>query len=171
MATTKTKGDLAELMVATDLVRKGYKIAIPYGEDWDFDLIVCRDGRLERVQVKHSKSDGAVIAVRCFSQSLTNGKVRSVKRYTAETIDWLAVYDPTSDACYYIPAAELAGGRRTLHLRLGPPANNQQVGIRYAEAYTHLRPLRQSSIGLQVAVEPAGLEPATFRMQTERSSN
>ena len=58
MATTKTKGDLAELMVATDLVRKGYKIAIPYGEDWDFDLIVCRDERLERVQVKYTQSDG-----------------------------------------------------------------------------------------------------------------
>jgi hypothetical protein len=30
MATTKTKGDLAELMVAADLRRKGYKLAFPY---------------------------------------------------------------------------------------------------------------------------------------------
>jgi hypothetical protein len=35
-------------MIAADLVRRGYKVAIPYGEDWDFDLIVCRDERLER---------------------------------------------------------------------------------------------------------------------------
>ena len=77
MASTKAKGDLAELMVATDLVRKGYKIAIPYGEDWDFDLIVCRDEQLERVQVKYTESDGAVVMVRCRSSSLTNGKVKA----------------------------------------------------------------------------------------------
>ena len=40
------------MMVAADLMRRGYKIALPYGEDWDYDLIVCRDGTtLERVQV------------------------------------------------------------------------------------------------------------------------
>ena len=35
-------------MIAADLVRRGYRIAIPYGEDWDVDLIVCRDEKLER---------------------------------------------------------------------------------------------------------------------------
>lgn len=33
MAATKAKGDLAELMVASDLRRKGYKVAFPFGED------------------------------------------------------------------------------------------------------------------------------------------
>lgn len=48
----KAKGDLAELKVAADLRSRGYRIAFPYGEDWDYDLILCRhDGRLERVQV------------------------------------------------------------------------------------------------------------------------
>jgi hypothetical protein len=54
---TKAKGDLAELKVATDLIARGYKIALPYGEDWDCDLIVCRDTQgLERVQVKYAES-------------------------------------------------------------------------------------------------------------------
>jgi hypothetical protein len=58
----KAKGDLAELKVAGDLRARGYRIAFPYGEDWDYDLILCRqDGWLERVQVKHSCSDGRVI--------------------------------------------------------------------------------------------------------------
>ena len=58
MAPLKTKGDLAELKVATDLLERGYRIAIPYGEDHDFDLILCRDDRLERVQVKYTESNG-----------------------------------------------------------------------------------------------------------------
>lgn len=122
-------------MVAADLVRRGYQIAIPYGEDWDYDLIVCREGALERVQVKYTRSDGIVIAVKCQSHSLTNGKVRATKRYTAEMIDWIAVYDITTDRCYYVPASELGDGRAYLHLRIAPTRNNQQVGIRAAADY------------------------------------
>jgi hypothetical protein len=84
----KAKGDLAELKVAADLRARGYRIAIPYGEDWDFDLILCRlDNKLERVQVKYARSDGCVIEVQACSHSLTNGKVRATKYYTASMID------------------------------------------------------------------------------------
>jgi len=131
----KGRGDLAELMVATDLLRRGHKIAIPYGEDCDFDLVLIRADRLERVQVKHTRSDGSVVNVRCRSHSLTNGKVRRIKRYTAKTIDLLAVYDATSDRCYYIQAAELGTGRSTLCLRLTPAKNGQRAGTRPAEHY------------------------------------
>jgi hypothetical protein len=111
----KAKGDLAELKVATDLVSRGYKIALPYGEDWDYDLIVCRDGEtLERVQVKYARSDGRRVLVRAHSHSLTNGQVRQTKRYTAATIDWLAVYDAVSDGVFYIPADELGQGMDAL---------------------------------------------------------
>jgi PD-(D/E)XK endonuclease len=134
----KSKGDLAELRVASDLVQRGYKIAIPYGEDWDFDLIVCRGQRLERVQVKYACSDGAVIPVRSRSHSLTNGKVRVTKYYTAELIDWLAVFDETTDRCYYVPAAELGEGMSELRLRLTPARNQQRIGIRPASSYTDL---------------------------------
>jgi PD-(D/E)XK nuclease superfamily protein len=146
MAALKMKGDLAELKVATDLLERGYKIAIPYGEDWDFDLIFSRADRLERVQVKHATSNGAFISVKCFSHSLTNGKVRRTKRYTAKTIDWLAVYDRTTDRCYYIPASELGQGRALFHLRLRDPLNSQRLGIRFASDYTEPQP-RQTRLG------------------------
>jgi hypothetical protein len=135
----KAKGDLAELKVATDLRERGYKIAFPYGEDWDFDLILCRDdGALERVQVKYARSDGRVITVPARSHSLTNGKVRATKHYTAATIDWLAVWDATIDRCYYIPAAELGVGMTMLSLRLTPTANRQFRGVRMAEQYADI---------------------------------
>jgi hypothetical protein len=140
MASLKMKGDLAELKVATDLVERGYKIAIPYGEDSDFDLIFSRAGRLERVQVKHASSNGAFISVQCSSHSLTKGRVKTTKLYTAAMIDWLAVYDPTTVRCYYVPADELADGRRQLILRLKAPRNNQRAKIRYASDY--LDPIR-----------------------------
>src|SRR3712207_1370711 len=105
MAPLKQKGDLAELAVAFDLRRRGHPVAFPYGEDCDYDLIVDREGRLERVQVKYARSNGRVLEIRCRSHSLTNGKVRQTKRYTAGTIEWLAAYDAQTGLCYYVPAA------------------------------------------------------------------
>jgi hypothetical protein len=139
MALLKQKGDLAELMVAADLRSKGYKVALPYGEDWDYDLIIERDGRLERVQVKHACSDGRVITVKARSQSLTGGRVMSIKHYTDDIIDWLAVYDVTTTRCYYVPAEELGEGMNTVTLRLVPTRNQQRRRTRRASDYLTLR--------------------------------
>lgn len=79
MATLKTKGDTAELMVAADLAGRGYRVAFPYGEDCDCDLILDRGNALERVQVKYTRSNGGVVTVRCSSHSLTEGKIRATK--------------------------------------------------------------------------------------------
>lgn len=166
MAPLKRKGDLAELKVAFDLADRGCSISFPYGEDCDYDLIADFEGVLHRVQVKYTESDGEVVSVRCRSHSLTNGKVRRTKCYTAETVDWIAVYDRTSNRCYYVHSRELGAGRSQLHLRLVPARNGQHVGIRDASDYTD-PDLRNCAREM----EPAGLEPATFRMQTERSSS
>ena len=82
------------------------------------------------------RSDGYVVIVRPRSDSLTNGKVRATKYYTAETIDWLAMWDATLDRCFYVPAAELGAGMNLLTLRLTPSRNNQVRRIRPAERYT-----------------------------------
>jgi PD-(D/E)XK endonuclease len=167
MAPLKKKGDLAELKVAADLADRGCALSFPYGEDCDYDLIADYEGILHRVQVKYTESDGRVVVVRCRSHSLTNGRVRRTKCYTAKTVDWIAAYDRTSDRCYYVPARELGKGRAHLHLRLVPARNGQRAGIRNAADYVlpdlGCRGVRR--------VEPAGLEPAPFALQTRRSSN
>ncbi len=155
MASLKRKGDLAELKVAADLIDRGCHVAIPFGEDCDYDLIADKDGKLHRIQIKYTESDGRTIVIRCRSHSLTNGKVRQVKQYTAETIDWIAVYDRTSDRCYYCSAEELGDGRSLISLRLKPALNGQRIGIRPAADYL------DPDFDQAKAMEPAGLEPAT----------
>ena len=135
MADLKVKGDLAEVAVAADILRRGHKVALPFGEDWDYDLIACRQGRLERVRVKHACEVDGVIPVRCRSASLTNGRVRAVKYYTADTVDWIAVYEARSGECYYVPSTEFATGRSILSLRVTPARNQQRLKIRWAADY------------------------------------
>ena len=168
MAPLKEKGDLAELRVAADLAARGCCISFPFGENCDYDLIADTGDRLHRIQVKYATSDGRIIPVRCASHSLTNGKVKRTKCYTAETIDWIAVYDRTSNRCYYVPAAELGTGRRQMSLRLVPARNSQRLGVRFAEDYTTFP--NSSRIPLS-NVEPAGFEPATSSVQGKRSAS
>ncbi len=104
------KGNRAELEVAADLVARGHRVAFPYGEDSDYDLILDRDGLLARVHMKYARSDGAVLCVRCRSLSLTAGRVRSTKRYTADQIAWRAVWTPPPCAASTSPPANWAPG-------------------------------------------------------------
>ena len=128
MASLKTKGDLAELKVAADLVARGCEISIPFGEDSSYDLVADYEGRLHRVQVKYTTSDGRVVVVRCRSHSLTNGKIRRTKTYTTSMVDWIAVFDATTERCYYVPSWMLgAEGLSDLRLRLTPARNGQST--------------------------------------------
>jgi hypothetical protein len=166
MASLKAKGDLAELRVAADLVLRGCKLSIPFGEDCDYDLIADFDGRLHRVQVKFSNWDGRVVTVRTRSHSLTKGKIRRTKIYTSGTIDWIAVYDTTTDCCYYAPSWMLGpDGRSDLTLRLTPARNGQLRLIRRAEDYL------DPDFSRDPSVEPAGFEPAASTLQRSRSAN
>lgn len=48
MAITKTKGDLGEALIMVDILRRGYRVALPVGEDWSCDLIVLKGEVLEK---------------------------------------------------------------------------------------------------------------------------
>ena len=141
LSTKKQKGDLAELKVACDLRRRGYLVLIPFGEAAPYDLVIDRNGNLERVQVKYrDRGERTAIEVPCYSQTIIHGKSVSRTRYTAETIDWLAFYDVQTDRCFYIPAEELGDGRIAFTLRFEPTQNGQRAGIRFAEDYADLPP-------------------------------
>jgi PD-(D/E)XK endonuclease len=130
MAETKRKGDVGEMMAVADVLRRGYKVALPVGEDWRFDVIALREGRLERLQCKYVASDGQVIKVPC--RSANNW---SIRKYTSDDFDWLVVFDQTSDKCYYLPSSLLGDGRSTINLRLVPSKNGQSKGILWARDY------------------------------------
>ena len=98
--------------------------------------------------------------------TITKGKVRRSKTYTAAMVDWIVVYDQTTDRCYYVPAWMLGeDGHPALTLRLTPALNGQSLRIRRAEDY--LGP----DFSRDPSVEPAGFEPAASCLQSRRSAN
>lgn len=132
---TKIKGSLGELKVATDLLEKGFKVAFPFGESEAYDLILDRNGSLEKVQVKYVESNNEIIKVRCHSfLSAKNSKSKkSISTPYSERVDWIAVFDKTTNCCYYIHNSQLP--LTGMHLRLSPAKNNNLKLIKWAKDY------------------------------------
>lgn len=133
MAKTKTKGDIGVAAIAAEILKRGYKIAYPFGEDWKYDLIVLKDDKLIRIQCKYTESNGEFIEVRC--RSCNNW---SIVKYTKSDFEYIAVYDKTTNKCYFIPSDYLKNGRSVMHLRITPPKNNQLGKVVYAYNFESL---------------------------------
>lgn len=132
MAIKKAQGSIGEAMVMSEALRRGYQVALPFGEDWRYDLIVLRKGKLDRVQCKYTCSNGDIVTVRCRSLNNWNTII-----YCQNDIDWLAVYDLTTDRCYFIPSTMLGDkGRASINLRLTPTKNKQKKLILWAKDFT-----------------------------------
>lgn len=104
---TKQKGAIAEMAVAQDLLERGLQVYKPLGEFGDADLLLERaDGLIERVQVKYAAIKDECIPVRNRCHSVLAGRVQGTRMYN-QSVDWIAVFEPSKRSCYYIPAAML----------------------------------------------------------------
>lgn len=133
-ALTTEKGEIGEAMVIADLIRQGHDIAIPVGHNLPFDLIVVRkeNGNLEKVQVKYRTSNGIA-----FRASVRSASAWVQHRYTADEVDWIAIYEATTNQCFYLPSS-VWDGHQELTLRMKPTRNGQQKGTRWASDFTEL---------------------------------
>ena len=152
MGKTNAKGEIGEAMILADLQRQGHGIAIPFGHDLPFDLIVVRkeNGVLEKVQCKYTTSNGRVIFAKVTS---TSALVHH--RYTRDEV---AVYDATTEQCFYLPSS-LWDGQGTLNLRLAPTANGQAKRVRFARDFIRLAGDPRSSGTGNPCPLPLGLSP------------
>lgn len=113
MRDTKSIGDIGESAILADLVKKGHKVLIPFGESLPFDLVAYINGQFVRIQVKTVNGNGKVIPVRL--RTISNSKVS--KTYSAEDTDYIAVYDITTDTCLYVPS--IVFEKYTCEMRIG----------------------------------------------------
>lgn len=116
---TTNKGDIAELQIALDLMKRGFEVSKPFSSDSRYDLVAIKDKMFFRVQCKYSNSDGEpFITVRCRRTGQ-----RQVTYYTPENIDWLACFDAYTATCYYMHSQMLGhAGRNQINLRLHQPS-------------------------------------------------
>jgi len=124
-------GHRSEAAILAQLVRRGYRILLPFGVNQRYDLVLDCDGQFLKVQCKTGRlRDGAVRFSAQSVQSNTGGT--RVKHYLGE-VDLFAVYCPDNDRVYVIPADEVPS--TGMYLRVEPPRNKQRKHVRWAEDY------------------------------------
>ncbi len=128
---TGDKGDIAESLAISEFVKRGFKVAIPFG-DYRYDLIVeAKCGEFKRVQVKYIGRATARSTINIVLHSITRkGRVR----YSSHEVDYIVAYYEPEKSFYIIPYQDV-GSKSAVNLRLCASRNNQQTGIIPASRY------------------------------------
>lgn len=104
---TQTKGDWAELRVASRLRRLGYTVLFPFTENQQYDLVVDNGTEFIRVQVKYAKlRDNGSVKVKCYGTNSSKTGNNSTF-YTEHQIDGVAAYCGDLDQSFWIPIAKM----------------------------------------------------------------
>ena len=135
MLNTVTIGDIGEAQAIALFTKKQIPVSKPLTNNVRYDLIIEKDNKLYRVQVKSTANikDGKME----FATNTTNYTkgTWSSNHYSKNEVDLFFLYCLENDWCgLFIPDNEDIP--TTLFIRTMPPKNNQKVGIRLMEDYS-----------------------------------
>jgi hypothetical protein len=100
---TKERGDIAVGFAISYYLSHGYEVCLPIGDKRPYDLIVEREKKLLRVQIKYAGF--SVKKNRCQAGLRITGGNQSytyAKKYSADDFDALFIYTEKAE-CYIIP--------------------------------------------------------------------
>ena len=131
---SKIKGQLSEARALYEFQKYHIPVCLPWGDNERYDMIAEFDGKFNRIQVKTSNEEenGAIC---CWARSSTNHTTnKRLSSYEGE-VDYFVFVNQTYDLIALVPIEDLEG-KKSIRLRLTPPANGQTKGIRYFEDYS-----------------------------------
>ena len=93
----KQIGEISEALVVAKLLKLGYVVSKPYGDNAPYDLIVeTNAGDLRKIQVKtFFKSKGALVVN--FRKVRINTKLTNISFYNTKDVDYFAAVDQEND--------------------------------------------------------------------------
>jgi hypothetical protein len=128
--TPSQKGAAAEAAITAAVIQLGLTVLRPLCEGRRYDLIIDLEPTLLRVQCKHARRTGGVLAIGLQTSRCTpRGYVRT--SYSRAEVDAVCAYSPELGKCYLLPIS-MASARRSLYLRVEPTGNNQIEGVTWA---------------------------------------
>ena len=135
----QARGSRTEATVTAHLLELGVSVSAPVFGNERYDLVVDRDGALERVQVKtaysHRKRAGTVIVG--FESTVYGSDGTPTKTYyTASEIDSYVVYCPKREFFLYVPFDETPRTQMSFSFREKDEYNSHnRKAIHFAEDY------------------------------------
>jgi len=124
-------GHRTEAAILAGLVKRGYRVLLPFGVNQRYDLVLDCGGRLLKAQCKAGRLRDGVVQ---FSSQSIQSNTRGTRTRSYEgQVDLFLVYCPDNETIYAIPAEEVPN--TGMFLRIDPPRNHQSKRVRWAEEY------------------------------------
>jgi hypothetical protein len=124
-------GHRTEATVLAELVRRGYRVLLPFGTNQRYDLVLDTGEGFLRVQCKTGRLRRGVIRFQARSIQSNTGRVEC-RDYRGQ-IDAFVVYCPETGRLYALPVDQATSS--VAALRVAPTGNGQAKGIRWAADY------------------------------------
>jgi hypothetical protein len=127
---TKNIGELSNISIIRELIKRGIKVSLPIGDNYRYDLLMDMNNKIYRVQCKTGKLyKGSIVFNTCSTYILKGNRIK--KHYNGE-IEFFAVYFPDNEKVYLVK--ESNAPKSSGNLRLIPPKIRQKQ-IKMAENY------------------------------------
>ncbi len=127
----KRKGETTEAIIISEMMKRGFDVSVPFGENTRYDLVLDKGKELKRVQCKTGRLKGDV--VKFNTASTTSNYTETVEKDYSEQVDLFIVSCYENDGLYQIPIEEIPNSE--MKLRIQEPKNNQKKGINWAKDY------------------------------------
>ena len=80
-------GDITELKCQIFLIEHGWNVLIPVGNHQKYDLVIEKNGKFYKIQVKHAMPEETGFLVRTKYEVRVEGKVKK-QTYSVEDVDY-----------------------------------------------------------------------------------
>lgn len=122
---TKEVSEQSEAIVLAELLKRGFSVSLPFGDNQRYDLVLDTGNKLLRVQVKVGRTrDGFIEFDTCSSHDR--------KDYRGQ-VEMFAVYVFEPERVYLVPVRDVPITKA--RLRLQEPNNGQSKGLRWASDF------------------------------------
>lgn len=128
MSDTHYKGVIGELEISSHLIKKGYTVLTPLNPNSCYDLVIEKDSKFSRIQVKYCTPKKGVLRIEL------DRKQRKTKSYKERGVDAMAAYDPEHHKFYLVPM-NLIESKKEIWLRVEKTKNSQSKGVHLGEEY------------------------------------
>lgn len=109
------RGNVAELVVAAELSKRGYTVSLPISHNSHYDLIVDIGDKLVRLQVKRAYTqNNHGKTIRCVESRRISGKKRWAYRDNA--FDYLVACDVDRSDVWFVPAEAASSYKAQIYL-------------------------------------------------------
>ncbi len=125
---THIKGLIGELEFSLYLVQKGWNVFMPLDPNSRIDMIIEKEGKFQRIQVKYCTPHKG-----CLKVDLEH-RIRKTKHFSKEEIDSIGVFDSQNRKFYLVPFTKILP-RQGIWLRVAESNNNKGFKINWAKDF------------------------------------